>query len=302
MGDPPLKYRTDFDKHVVTCNFERRGWERWDPRYDDDWHVFWASVSTVKQIFAPENGIRLGDHQIVNHFPNHYELTRKDLMVKNVKRFRKECEKEAALESNGAGQCNGNFNTTGMSATELLPKLDFVPATFSLPSDYSLFVEEFRRAPDRTWIMKPIGKAQGKGIFLINKLTQIKKWSNGYNAKDGPDARWKTAEERKAENEKTESYIVSRYVQDPLLIGGKKFDLRVYVVVTSYRPLRAYVSRLGFARFCSVSYSEAKADMDNPFVHLTNGTFVCVCHLLFPSMFPCVCPHQSRQSTHQSFI
>lgn len=273
MGDPPLKYRTDFDKHVVTCNFERRGWERWDPRYDDDWHVFWASVSTVKQIFAPENGIRLGDHQIVNHFPNHYELTRKDLMVKNVKRFRKECEKEAALESNGAGQCNGNFNTTGMSATELLPKLDFVPATFSLPSDYSLFVEEFRRAPDRTWIMKPIGKAQGKGIFLINKLTQIKKWSNGYNAKDGPDARWKTAEERKAENDKTESYIVSRYVQDPLLIGGKKFDLRVYVVVTSYRPLRAFVSRLGFARFCSVSYSEAKADMDNPFVHLTNGTY-----------------------------
>ena len=60
---------------------------------------------------------------------------------------------------------------------------------------------------------------------------------------------------------------------DPLLIGGKKFDLRVYVVVTSYRPLRAFVSRLGFARFCSVSYSEAKADMDNPFVHLTNGTY-----------------------------
>ena len=49
--------------------------------------------------------------------------------------------------------------------------------------------------------------------------------------------------------------------------------MRVYVVVTSYRPLRAYVSRLGFARFCSVSYSEAKADMDNPFVHLTNGTY-----------------------------
>ena len=88
MGEP-LKYRTDFDKHVVTCNFERRGWERWDPRYDDDWHVFWASVSTIKQIFAPENGIRLGDHQIVNHFPNHYELTRKDLMVKNITRWRK---------------------------------------------------------------------------------------------------------------------------------------------------------------------------------------------------------------------
>ena len=225
MGEP-LKYRTDFDKHVVTCNFERRGWERWDPRYDDHWHVFWASVSTIKQIFAPENGIRLGDHQIVNHFPNHYELTRKDLMVKNITRWRKACEKEAALEANGAGQTNGNFNNTGMSATELLPKLDFVPATFSLPSDFSLFVEEFRRRPDRTWIMKPVGKAQGKGIFLINKLTQIKKWSNGTPPRTALGA---VEERRGATRGERKDRVVHRVedVQDPLLIGGKKFDLRV---------------------------------------------------------------------------
>jgi len=34
-------------------------------------------------------GIRLTDHQVINHFPNHYELTRKDLMVKNLKRYKK---------------------------------------------------------------------------------------------------------------------------------------------------------------------------------------------------------------------
>lgn len=55
--------------------------------------------------------------------------------------------------------------------------LDFVPVTFMLPADYNLFVEEFRKNPSSTWIMKPCGKAQGKGIFLINKLSQIKKWS-----------------------------------------------------------------------------------------------------------------------------
>lgn len=54
---------------------------------------------------------------------------------------------------------------------------DFVPVTFMLPADYNLFVEEFRKNPSSTWIMKPCGKAQGKGIFLINKLSQIKKWS-----------------------------------------------------------------------------------------------------------------------------
>ena len=32
--------------------------------------------------------------RIINHFPNHYELTRKDLMVKNIKRYRKDLEKE----------------------------------------------------------------------------------------------------------------------------------------------------------------------------------------------------------------
>ncbi len=33
-------------------------------------------------------------HRVINHFPNHYELTRKDLMVKNIKRYRKELAKE----------------------------------------------------------------------------------------------------------------------------------------------------------------------------------------------------------------
>ena len=39
--------------------------------------------------------------------------------------------------------------------------LDFVPDTFMLPQDYSLFTEEFRRCGGGTWIMKPTGAAQG---------------------------------------------------------------------------------------------------------------------------------------------
>ena len=34
--------------------------------------------------------------RVINHFPNHYELSRKDLMMKNIKRYRKELEKEGS--------------------------------------------------------------------------------------------------------------------------------------------------------------------------------------------------------------
>ena len=47
---------------------------------------------------------------------------------------------------------------------------DFVPVTFMLPADYNLFVEEFRKNPSSTWIMKPCGK----GCFQLLDLFQTK--------------------------------------------------------------------------------------------------------------------------------
>ena len=45
-----------------------------------------------------------------------------------------------------------------------------------------------------------------------------------------------------------EPVVVQAYVPDPLLLDGFKFDLRIYVVVTSFAPLEAFVYRDGFAR------------------------------------------------------
>lgn len=238
-----VRYLTDFDKSVIVNNFDKRGWISSEP--EDDWNFYWASVHTVRGIFNVETGFRLNDDQIVNHFPNHYELTRKDSMVKNIKRYRKSLERENNLiaEKDEVGRHI---------------YLDFIPVTFLLPSDYNLFVEEFRKNPASTWIMKPAARSQGSGIFLINRLSQLKKWS-----RDGRPTMATHALSKDA-------YVISRYIENPLLIGGKKFDLRIYVLVTSYRPLKCYLYKLGFCRFCTVKYNANVNELDNMFVHLTN--------------------------------
>jgi tubulin polyglutamylase TTLL1 len=165
--------------------------------------------------------------------------------VKNIKRYRKDLEKE--------GNPLAERDEIGRYV-----HLDFVPLTFLLPADYNIFVEEFRKNPSSAWIMKPTGKAQGIGIFLVNKLSQIKKWSR--DGKGGVPVHVPGKD----------AYIIQRYLEDPLLIGGKKFDLRLYVLVTSYRPLKTYMYRLGFCRFCTVKYNSSMSEMENMFVHLTN--------------------------------
>ncbi|CAK1596205.1 unnamed protein product [Parnassius mnemosyne] len=245
-----LNFCTDLEKSVLMSNFERRGWHQVGP--DDEWNFYWASTQTCRNLFSVESGYRMNDNQMINHFPNHYELSRKDLLVKNIKRYRKELEREG----NPLAEKSEVVLHGGQVGTRYV-HLDFVPITFVLPADYNMFVEEYRKSPQSTWIMKPCGKSQGTGIFLINKLSKLKKWSREAKAPFHPQL-------------SKESYVISRYIDNPLLIGGKKFDLRLYVLITSFRPLKAYLFQLGFCRFCTVKYDTSVTELDNMYVHLTN--------------------------------
>lgn len=65
------------------------------------------------------------------------------------------------------------------------------------------------------------------------------------------------------------SYVVSHYIDRPLLINNLKFDLRIYVAISSVHPLRLYVYEDGLARFATEPYRIDQVK-GNRFVHLTN--------------------------------
>ncbi|PRP74105.1 hypothetical protein PROFUN_05313 [Planoprotostelium fungivorum] len=230
-----LKYRCCY-RNTIWDVLKSRGMKECTEG-DTEWDLMWADKEWMRDVFDQHH---LAEHQRVNHFRNHFELTRKDNLIKNLKRAKRQLEKEDKHSE--------------------ASKYSFFPTTYLLPSEYALFLEEWKKHPTGTvWIMKPIGRAQGKGIFLFNKLNQISNWKKDYKGMTTPEG-----------VVAPEAYIVQQYLHNPYLVGGKKFDMRIYALVTSYYPLKCYVHRSGFARFSNHRYSNDISNITNNYVHLTN--------------------------------
>lgn len=55
-----------------------------------------------------------------------------------------------------------------------------------------------------------------------------------------------------------------------MLVDGFKFDLRLYVAVTSFDPLVFYLYEEGLARFATIKYDRNLRNLRNTCMHLTN--------------------------------
>lgn len=93
------------------------------------------------------------------------------------------------------------------------------------------------------WVMKPSCLSRGRGIMLSSRLSRM------LAMKD--------------------EYIVQKYIENPQLIDGKKFDIRQWVVVTSWNPLVVWFYEDAYLRFTVDQYDSNT--LENQFAHLTNN-------------------------------
>jgi len=110
-------------------------------------------------------------------------------------------------------------------------KFEFVPKSYKLPEERSILQNvmklEKRTGKQKFYISKPSKGNQGLGIQLVKKFKNLSSYHD---------------------------LIVQEYISIPLLIENTKFDLRLYVLVTSLRPFTAFICKEGMARFCTAKY------------------------------------------------
>ena len=172
---------------------------------------------------------RLTRHQFVNKFPHSGCLTTKSQLWSTFERM----QKKHGVQAYG-----------------------FLPTTYNLPAqseELQAAMDEQAKAEEATgdsngsssaWIVKPVAACRGSGISLH--------WSA-----DGlPDE----VSSRRG--------VASMYVHPPYLVDHRKVDLRLYVLVTSWRPLVCYIHHQGLCRLATEAYS--LDELDDTRKHLTN--------------------------------
>ncbi|XP_049639693.1 tubulin polyglutamylase TTLL13 [Suncus etruscus] len=118
------------------------------------------------------------------------------------------------------------------------------PRTWCLPADYGEFQTFGRKRRNCTYICKPDSGCQGRGIFITRNPRDIKPG---------------------------EHMICQQYIAKPFLINGLKFDMRIYVLITSCDPLRVFMYEEGLARFATMPYKEpSHSNLEDVCMHLTN--------------------------------
>ncbi len=174
---------------------------------------------------------RLSPYQLINHLPNQRELIEKGPLAKNIRDYTQKHPKEA--------EAVGTFHPESYLLYDSADRARFFA---QLP---------MRDDPERLWILKPTSLSKGRGMKILWDTKELRKtMAAEYSTLDKP-------------------YVIQRYITNPLLLDGKKSEMRLYWLIANLDPLAVMVYPEGTVRLNTLPYS--LDDLDNPLVHVTNA-------------------------------
>lgn len=219
----------------IESSLLKLGWKRTTDKLTENFKLKWVECKQNINYQAFREG-----EQLVNHIPNCGLLTNKLGLLNSLQSF--------------------DRVTTAVKKSKQSPYiksyLDFTPETFRIDDmkEREKFFQQFKEGD--IWICKPTGTNQGKGIFLVRDLDEFRTTLAEYDEKK---------KEKKA-YKPTTNRIIQRYVANPLLLDGKKFDLRAYMLISNTSPLLVLYTP-GYVRLSLAKYDN---DTTNLVAHLTN--------------------------------
>ncbi len=173
----------------------------------------------------------LSEGQLINHLPNQRELVEKGDLTKNIQSY---------------------YAAHPEAVKEVEP---FHPESYRLyvNGERKQFFSQLshEKSPGNIWILKPTNLSKGRGIEIFSDPVEI--WHRF----------------RSAEASDREKYVIQRYISNPLLLDGKKSEIRMYWLIASLDPFLVLLYPEGTVRLNTLPYTLDQ--LDNPLIHVTNA-------------------------------
>ena len=121
---------------------------------------------------------------------------------------------------------------------------NYIADTYFYPEEkdkIETLLKDYKVSADDLWLIKPKSGSLGHGIKIFLTLNDI-----------------------------PPQFLLTRYINPPHLINNKKYDFRIYILVTGLAPFRMYIYQEGLVRFASEEYSTDIKDLKENYRHLTN--------------------------------